>query len=210
VDLDSRPILVFWESTRACLLACRHCRAEAQAAPVPGELMTEESLRFIDSLAAFERPAPILVITGGDALMRHDLSELVAHAREVGVPVALAPSVTPLLTDERLAELRRLGVKVASLSLDGASAATHEGIGRQLFNVYFSELATEDDAAWLAAAAPKEESGKNATVAFSAGRLVCVAVAASTMVGTPSVETSSSLRMALEPVRTLLSNAARK
>jgi radical SAM protein len=128
VDLDSRPILVFWESTRACLLACRHCRAEAQAAPVPGELTTEESLRFIDSLAAFERPAPILVITGGDALMRHDLSELVAHAREVGVPVALAPSVTPLLTDERLAELRRLGVKVASLSLDGASAATHEGM----------------------------------------------------------------------------------
>jgi len=128
VDLDRRPILVFWESTRACLLACKHCRAEAQALPVPGELTTEESFRFIDSLAAFERPAPILVITGGDALMRHDLSELVVHARESGVPVALAPSVTPLLTDERLAELRRLGVKVASLSLDGASAGTHEGM----------------------------------------------------------------------------------
>jgi len=128
VDLDRRPILVFWESTRACLLACKHCRAEAQALPVPGELTTEESFRFIDSLAAFERPAPILVITGGDALMRHDLSELVVRARESGVPVALAPSVTPLLTDERLAELRRLGVKVASLSLDGASAGTHEGM----------------------------------------------------------------------------------
>lgn len=128
VDLDRRPILVFWESTRACLLACRHCRAEAQATPVPGELTTEESLRFIDALAAFERPAPILVITGGDALMRPDLCELIVHARETGVPVALAPSVTPLLTDGRLAELRRLGVKVASLSLDGASAAAHEGM----------------------------------------------------------------------------------
>lgn len=128
VDLDRRPILVFWESTRACLLACRHCRAEAQATPVPGELTTEESRAFIDSLTAFDRPAPILVITGGDALMRPDLDVLIAHARRVGVPVALAPSVTPLLTDDRLAELRALGVKVASLSLDGASAATHEGM----------------------------------------------------------------------------------
>ena len=128
VDLDKRPILVFWESTRACLLACKHCRAEAQATPVPGELTTQESLRFISSLAAFERPSPILVITGGDVLMRPDLSQLVTHARAAGVTVALAPSVTPLLTDARLAELRGLGVKVASLSLDGASAATHEGM----------------------------------------------------------------------------------
>ena len=128
VDLDKRPILVFWESTRACLLACKHCRAEAQATAVPGELTTQESLHFISSLAAFERPAPILVITGGDVLMRPDLSQLVTHARGAGVTVALAPSVTPLLTDARLAELRGLGVKVASLSLDGASAATHEGM----------------------------------------------------------------------------------
>ena len=128
VDLDRRPILVFWESTRACMLACAHCRAEAQATPVPGELTTDESLRFIDSLAAFERPAPILVITGGDALMRPDLSRLITHARTSGVTVALSPSVTPLLTDARLQELRGLGVKVASLSLDGSSAATHEGM----------------------------------------------------------------------------------
>ncbi len=128
VDLDRRPMLVFWESTRACGLACQHCRAEAQSTPVPSELDTAASLRFIDSLAAFERPAPILVITGGDALMRHDLDLLIAHAHTVGVPVALAPSVTPLLTDERLGELRDLGVKVASLSLDGASPTTHEGL----------------------------------------------------------------------------------
>ncbi len=128
IDLDQQPILVFWESTKACLLACRHCRAEAQPTPVPGELNHAEAIGFIDSLADFGSPAPILVITGGDALMRDDLAALVAHARSAGVPVALAPSVTPLLTDERLAELRRLGVKVASISLDGACAATHEGI----------------------------------------------------------------------------------
>jgi radical SAM protein len=89
-------------------------------------LTTVESLRFIDSLAAFEKPSPILVITGGDALMRPDLGELIVHAKGKGVSVALAPSVTPLLTDERLRDLRGWGVKVASLSLDGASIATHE------------------------------------------------------------------------------------
>lgn len=128
IDLDRRPMLVFWESTKACLLACRHCRAEAQALPVPGELTHDEALALIDSLALFGAPAPILVITGGDALMRADLHDLVIHARSVGVPVALSPSVTPLLTDERLVDLRRLGVKVASISLDGACAATHDGI----------------------------------------------------------------------------------
>jgi radical SAM protein with 4Fe4S-binding SPASM domain len=60
--------------------------------------------------------------------MRADLDVLVAHAKARGVPVALAPSVTPLLTDERMVQLRDVGVKVASLSLDGASAATHEGM----------------------------------------------------------------------------------
>jgi len=66
VDLDRRPILIFWESTRACGLACKHCRAEAQATPVHGELTTAEGLQLIDSLAAFGKPSPILIITGGD------------------------------------------------------------------------------------------------------------------------------------------------
>lgn len=128
MDLDQRPILVFWESTRACLLACAHCRAEAQRDPVPGELTTSEAEDFIDSLAGFGKPAPILVITGGDALMRPDLDRLLDRARSAGIHVALAPSVTPMLTDGRLARLRTLGVKVASLSLDGASPATHDAM----------------------------------------------------------------------------------
>lgn len=126
VDLDQRPILVFWESTRACLLACAHCRASAVATPAPGELTTDEAERFIESLTDFGKPSPVLVVTGGDALMRHDLDHLLAFARERGIHVALAPSVTPMLTDDRLAAVRELGVKVASISIDGASAATHD------------------------------------------------------------------------------------
>ena len=128
VDYDQRPILVFWESTRACLLACKHCRAEAAPHPAPGELSTAEGLRFIDSLAGFGRPYPVLIITGGDVLMRPDAFDLVAYARSLGIPVGLAPSVTPMLTDEAIHRLVELGVSIVSLSLDGATANTHEGI----------------------------------------------------------------------------------
>jgi radical SAM protein len=128
LDLDQRPILVFWETTKACGLACRHCRASAISESLPGELKTADAVRFVDSLAGFGIPRPVLVATGGDVLLRHDLDVMVERARALKVPVALAPSVTPLLTDERVAELRRAGVKVVSISLDGATPATHDGV----------------------------------------------------------------------------------
>lgn len=128
LDLARRPILVFWETTRACELACRHCRASAIPHPLPGELSTEEGERFLASLTGFGRPHPVLVLTGGDVLMRADLPRLASLARALGLPVAVSPSVTPRLQSSHLAPLRRAGVKVASLSLDGAGPATHEGL----------------------------------------------------------------------------------
>lgn len=128
MDFDRRPILVFWETTRACLLACRHCRASAIAEPLPGELTTTEAERLIDDLAGFGMPRPVLVATGGDVLMRADLHALAARARAGALPLALAPSVTPLLDEERVTSFRRLGVRVASISLDGATAERHDGI----------------------------------------------------------------------------------
>ncbi|HKI92243.1 MAG TPA: TIGR04053 family radical SAM/SPASM domain-containing protein [Gaiellaceae bacterium] len=128
LDLDARPILVFWETTKACGLACRHCRAEAIACPAPGELDDTEARRLLDTAAGFGTPPPVLVATGGDVLERAGLDGLIEHARALRLPVALAPSVTPLLTDERVAAMRAAGVKVASISLDGAAAATHDGI----------------------------------------------------------------------------------
>src|SRR6266545_181969 len=128
VDFDRRPILVFWETTKACALACRHCRASAIPQPLASELSAPEAQRFLEQLAGFGRPRPVLVATGGDVLMRPDLHDLVARAAELKLPLALAPSVTPLLTRERVASLRRLGVKVASISLDGATASVHDGV----------------------------------------------------------------------------------
>jgi hypothetical protein len=80
VDFSRRPMLVFWETTRACLLACRHCRASATTQPPPGELSTAEGRALIEQVAGFGRPSPILVLTGGDCLLRPGLFDLVEYA----------------------------------------------------------------------------------------------------------------------------------
>jgi radical SAM protein len=128
LDFDRRPMLVFWETTRACLLACRHCRASAIAEPLPGQLTAEEGREFVRSLTEFEAPYPVLVLTGGDVLMREDSLELASYASSLKIPVALAPSVTPKLTPDAVRGMKEAGVKAVSISLDGATAATHEGV----------------------------------------------------------------------------------
>lgn len=128
VDYAQRPMLVFWEVTRACQLACRHCRASATPDALPGELTGAEGRALIDQVAGFGRPYPILVLTGGDCLLRRDVFELVEHANGIGIPVAMSPSVTPMLSREAIGQMVDSGVKAVSLSLDGATAATHDGV----------------------------------------------------------------------------------
>ncbi len=128
MDFAQRPMLVFWETTRACLLACRHCRASATTRAPAGELTTAEGYQLIDQVAGFGRPHPILVLTGGDCLLRPDLFDLVGYATSAGVPVCLSPSVTPLLDEEMIGRIAASGVKAVSVSLDGARAATHEEV----------------------------------------------------------------------------------
>ena len=140
MNLDAAPILAFWETTKACRLACRHCRATALPAPLPGQLSTEEGLRLIDDLTGFDSRSLILVLTGGDPFMRPDLFELAAKARSRGLPVALSPAVTPLLTEEPLDRALELGIRSISISLDGANPATHEGV-RQVADHFASTKA---------------------------------------------------------------------
>jgi AdoMet-dependent heme synthase len=121
-------MLVFWETTRACPLACRHCRASAQPRALPGELRRDEGHRLIDQVAGFGRPYPILILTGGDCLLRPDLFGLIGHARSAGIPVALSPSVSPLLDRRMIGRIAASGVKAVSVSLDGASPATHDRV----------------------------------------------------------------------------------
>lgn len=128
IDYGQRPMLVFWETTRACQLACRHCRASAMPQPLPGELGHAAGRDLIEQVAGFGRPYPILVLTGGDCLARPDLFDLVGYGVSLGLPVSLSPSVTPLLTPEAVDRIAGSGVKAVSVSLDGASPGVHDGV----------------------------------------------------------------------------------
>lgn len=125
-DASERPFIVIWEVTRACQLVCTHCRADAIRSRNPFELTTDEGRRLLDDLASFGAPRPLVVLTGGDPFERPDLPELVAHGTKLGLSMALSPSVTDRLTRDVLVELHDAGAKAISLSLDGASAQTHD------------------------------------------------------------------------------------
>jgi radical SAM protein len=123
---DRRPVLVYWELTQACDLACKHCRAEAIPQRHPLELSTEEGKRLLKELRAFGDPPPHVVMTGGDVMHRPDLFELIDYAVGLGLPVSVAPSGTNRLTSEVIKELKALGVQGMSLSLDGSTAQRHD------------------------------------------------------------------------------------
>ena len=125
-DIDQRPFLVLFETTRACDLACIHCRAEAQPVCDPDELSTAEVTAVLDDLASAGPPRPIVVLTGGDPFKRADLLELVADGSSLGLAMAVSPSGTPLVTEVNLAGVRAAGAGVVSFSLDGAGPATHD------------------------------------------------------------------------------------
>jgi AdoMet-dependent heme synthase len=107
---------------------CRHCRASATTQAPAGELTTADGYKLIDTVAGFGRPYPVLVLTGGDCLLRPDLFELSGYASSIGVPVCLSPSVTPLLDGEMIDRIAASGAKAVSVSLDGARAGTHEEV----------------------------------------------------------------------------------
>jgi radical SAM protein len=123
-NFDDQPFIVIWETTRACSLSCRHCRASAQLQRHPLELNTAGGLRLIEQIAR-ARPQ-LFVLTGGDPMRRTDLKELIAHGTGCGLRVALSPSATPEFVAQNFHELKRLGVARMSLSLDGATRGSHD------------------------------------------------------------------------------------
>jgi len=128
VDYAQKPIFICWETTKSCLLSCRHCRAQAIRHRAPEELDPAWGFQLIDQVVEFGEPYPALLLTGGDPLMRPDWAELARHAAERGVYTAVAASVTPLIAREKFERMKSLGVEIASVSLDGASAEIHDRI----------------------------------------------------------------------------------
>lgn len=123
-NFDLAPFIVAWEVTRACAFACRHCRAEAQPQRDPRELTTSEAFHLLDQIKRFGDP--ILVITGGDPMMRHDLYEIIRYAVQKGLRAALTPTTTRLVTPKALARVKEAGVRRVAISIDGPSAEAHD------------------------------------------------------------------------------------
>lgn len=139
-DIDDRPMIVIWEVTRACQLVCKHCRADSQPQAHPEQLTPEQGLRLLEDIASFGKPLPIVILTGGDPFERPDLHELLTRGSELGLHMALSPSVTPRLTGESVRAMHAAGANSMSLSLDGAKPETHDAF-RGFSGVFDSTLA---------------------------------------------------------------------
>jgi radical SAM protein len=127
-DYSHNPMLVYWEMTQACPLACRHCRAEAVNTPHPDQLNHAESIALLHQIAAFGQASPHLILTGGDPMRRADLYEIIDEAHRLGITVSITPAATAELTNEVLSKLKAHGIDSLGLSLDGSSADRHEAI----------------------------------------------------------------------------------
>ncbi len=123
-DFDRAPFTIAWEVTRACAFVCRHCRAEAQPRRHPDELTAEEAFNLIDQIK--ELGDPILVITGGDPMMRRDLYDILAYAVQKGLRTSLTPTTTRLASANALARVKDSGVRRVALSIDGPTAESHD------------------------------------------------------------------------------------
>jgi AdoMet-dependent heme synthase len=130
LDFAAKPFLVIWEVTRACALACVHCRADAIARRDPRELTTAEAYTLIDQVRSFGTPPPVFVLTGGDPMWRKDLPSIVAYASQSGLTVGLTPSGTAAATRTRLEELKSAGLSRIAVSLDGPDSETHDAFRR--------------------------------------------------------------------------------
>ncbi|MBI5622874.1 MAG: radical SAM protein [Elusimicrobia bacterium] len=125
IDFKQAPLFTIWETTRACPLACSHCRAETLASRDDGELSTEEGKRLLTDVASMD--GPIVILSGGDCLNRPDLAELIQHGKHLGLRMYAWPAATPSVTPERVAQLEEAGIDGMSFGIDGPDASTHDG-----------------------------------------------------------------------------------
>ncbi|MCX2819698.1 radical SAM protein [Haladaptatus sp. F3-133] len=125
MDSSRSPVVLVWELTQACELACDHCRADAQPERHPDELTTREGKRLLDDVRDFGE-GQLVVLSGGDPLKRDDAIELVEYGDEIGLSVTMTPSGTASLTTDNVRRLADAGLKRMAVSIDGATAETHD------------------------------------------------------------------------------------
>jgi heme b synthase len=122
--LTSHPLrIIAWELTRSCNLACVHCRASAEYGPYKGELSTQEVFRVMDEIASFSKP--VIILTGGEPLLRADIFDLASYGTAKGFRMVMATNGT-LFTEEIVQKMKTSGIQRISISIDGPTAETHD------------------------------------------------------------------------------------
>jgi AdoMet-dependent heme synthase len=123
--VDYLPHVVAWNLTRRCNLECAHCYISAGPTErATSELDTATCLRIVDELVAVN-PAPLLILSGGEPLLRDDLTAIARHASDRGATVVVGTNGT-LLTDERIAALKDAGVRGVAVSVDSLRPSYHD------------------------------------------------------------------------------------
>ncbi|HXX33245.1 MAG TPA: radical SAM protein, partial [Thermodesulfobacteriota bacterium] len=115
--------MIAWELTRSCNLACVHCRASAERGPYAGELSTQEALKVMDGIALVGKP--VIILTGGEPLLRSDVFDLAKYGTEKGFRMVMATNGT-LFTEETVEKMKASGIQRISVSIDGPTPETHD------------------------------------------------------------------------------------
>ncbi|MCD6430434.1 MAG: heme b synthase [Deltaproteobacteria bacterium] len=132
--------MIAWETTRSCNLSCIHCRASAEKGPYPGELDTKQALSFLDTVASFSKP--VIILTGGEPMLRDDIYELAAYGTKLGLRMVMATNGT-LVDQGSIKCMIASGIQRISVSLDGANAETHDNF-RQVKGAFANSLRALD------------------------------------------------------------------
>jgi AdoMet-dependent heme synthase len=120
--MDSLRLIAF-EVTRRCRFNCKHCRADAQQSDTGGELATEQCRKILQSVAKFNKC--MIILTGGEPMERSDIYDLIRYGRDLGLRMVMA-ACGYAINNESIAKLKEAGLSALSISLDGASAQTHD------------------------------------------------------------------------------------
>lgn len=127
--MEFAPKWIAWEITRRCNLRCIHCRSSSEV-EVKGhpDFSTEEAFRIIDDISSYAKP--VVVLSGGEPLLRGDVFDIAKYGTEKGLRICLATNGT-LVTDEICEKIKESGIKIVSLSLDGATEDVHDNFRAQ-------------------------------------------------------------------------------
>lgn len=117
------PHIIAWEVTKACNLNCLHCRASATAIPEPCELDTREGYALLEDMQ--RGGTRLVILTGGEALVRNDIFDLASHGTSLGLRMTLATNGS-LVTGEVARRIRESGIVRVSVSLDAVTPDVHD------------------------------------------------------------------------------------